>query len=432
MKSRPWLAVAMILFAAPSFSQSVVDPNLEVNVVPTSGLQLPTGMRFLTDGSIFVTELQSGRVKRVSNGVTTQVLDLPVNTESERGLLGIALDPNFSANGYTYLYYSAATTDGGAWQGNRVSRFTWNGTSLGAETPLLSFDPIPSGGNGPNHNGGVLTFGPDGKLYGITGDLNRSFAEQNNQAQAGVSSGVGGIFRINTDGSIPADNPFAGNPNPDFHKWYAYGIRNSFGLSFDPVTGQLWDTENGPNSYDEINKVNAGFNSGWSQIMGPDSRDPQGVGNLVALPGSTYSDPEFSFLSPTAVTSIKFVAGSAWGPSYDNALLLGDNNTQDLYLFRLNTARDAFVLSGALADLVADSTAERNSLLFGQDFGVVTDIRVGPDRNVYVLSLSNGAIYQIAPVPEAGTLALVAAGGGAIAMMIRRRGRAAAHQRIVS
>ena len=116
--------------------------------------------------------------------------------------------------------------------------------------------------------------------------MNRSRAEQNNQAQAALSSGAGGIYRIADDGSIPSNNPFAGHANADFHKWFAYGVRNTFGTAFDPVTGQLWDTENGPNVFDEINLVEAGFNSGWTPLMGPDALDPQGVGDLVALDGS--------------------------------------------------------------------------------------------------------------------------------------------------
>ena len=118
---------------------------------------------------------------------------------------------------------------------------------------------------GPNHNGGPIAFGPDGKLYGITGDLNRNEAEQNYQAQANNSSQVGGIYRLNDDGTVPGDNPFSGHSNADFHRWFAYGIRNSFGLTFDPATGNLWDTENGPGSYDEVNLVAPGFNSGWEQ-----------------------------------------------------------------------------------------------------------------------------------------------------------------------
>jgi glucose/arabinose dehydrogenase len=228
---------------------------------------------------------------------------------------------------------------------------------------------------------------------------------------------VGGIYRLNADGSVPASNPFAANPNPDFRQWFAYGVRNTYGIAFDPLTGNLWDTENGPTEYDEINLVAAGFNSGWNQIMGPDARDPQGVGDLVALPGSSYSDPEFSYFAPIAITGLAFLANTSFGPSYQDALLVGDYNFGQLYLFRLNAGRTGFVLSGGLADLVADSTSERDSVRFGQNFGPITDVQVGPDGGVYVTSIGNGTIYRILPEPSAPLALLV----GAIALALARR-----------
>ncbi len=282
---------------------------------------------------------------------------------------------------------------------------------------------MPSGGQaqGPNHDGGPLTFGPDGKLYGVTGDLNRDRAEQNNKGNANTTAGVGGIYRLNADLSIPsgsAANPFDGT----FAQWYAYGVRNSFGLAFDPVTGRLWDTENGPSSYDEINLVPRGFNSGWNQIMGPDSRSPQNApGDLVVLPESTYSDPEFSFRNPVAVTSLAFLAGSAWGSAYADGVIVGDNNTGKLYLLRLNAARDGFVLAGVLGDQVADSGAEAGLLAFGSGFGVVTDLQVGPDHALYVLSLSQGQVYRIAPVPEPATWTMLLAALLPVIWAARRR-----------
>jgi hypothetical protein len=243
-----------------------------------------------------------------------------------------------------------------------------------------------------------MTFGPDGKLYGITGDLNRSGAEQNIENQANNSSFVGGVYRLNDDGTVPNDNPFSSHTNADFHRWYAYGIRNSFGLAFDPATGNLWDTENGPNSYDEINFVAPGFNSGWVDLMGPDIRDPQGIGNLMNLaPGgvSTYSDPEFSWVSTVAPTAIHFLHGSALGAAYDDKVLVADNNLGQIYMYTLNSARDGFVLSGGLTDLVADSNAERDQVRVGSGFGVVTDFVRGPDGYVYAVSLTEGAVYRI-------------------------------------
>lgn len=397
-----WLALAgclMLGVAAPGQAQSLIDPALSLTTF-ASGFDQPTGMAFLgAGGAALVIEKETGLVKLVQGNTQTSVLDLPVNSSSERGLLGIAIDPQFSTNGHTYLYYSLAAggADGGSWLENRLSRFTWNGSSLAGEVVLRSWAFDPAQGNGPNHDGGPLRFGPDGNLYGVVGDLNRAGIEQNNTGPLAGSSNAGGIFRLEPSGEIPASNPFFGQADPLLRPWYAYGVRNSFGLAFDPATGALWDTENGPSSYDEINRVDPGFNSGWTTLMGPDSRDPQSAADLAMLPGSAYSDPEFSWRTPIAVTSLAFLATSSANQTLGDALLVGDNNTGQLSLFRLNAARDGLVLEGGLADLVADNTTERNSLVFGTDFSVVTDIQVGPDGGIYVLSLGNGAIYRIAP-----------------------------------
>ena len=197
---------------------------------------------------------------------------------------------------------------------------------------------------------------------------------------------------------MPGDNPFSGQANSEFHRWYAYGIRNSFGLAFDPVTDSLWDTENGPGSYDEVNLVAPGFNSGWSDLMGPDARDPQGTSGLVNLaPGGalTYSDPEFSWVNTVAPTAIHFLHGSALGAAYDDKVLVTDNNTSQIYMFTLNAARDAFVLGGGLADLVADDATERDQVRVGSGFGVATDFVRGPDGYIYAVSLVTGKVFRI-------------------------------------
>lgn len=408
------LSIAVSL-AAPGSAQTVVDLALDVSaVLPMGSLLLPTQIRFIGPDDFLVTEKDTGRVLRVQNGIVspTIALDLNVANESEQGLLGLELDPNFATNGFVYLYYSATTGgDGGAWLANRLSRFTWNGSTLGSELVLKVFGSTADGGEGPNHDAGPILFGPDNLLYGTTGDLNRNFAEQNNQSQASVSALVGGIYRLNANGTVPGTNPFAS----PFDLWFAYGVRNTYGIAFDPVTGNLWETENGPNTYDEINLIGAGTNSGWNKIMGPDSRDPQNVSDLVQLPGSAYSDPEFSFLDTIAITGLAFLANSALDANYRDALLVGDNNNGHLYLFRLNAGRTGFVLADPLDDLVADDTTEQNLVRFGQNFGAVTDIQVGPDGDVYVTSIGNGTIYRL-PEPSATVMMLV----GSLAVWLGR------------
>jgi hypothetical protein len=237
-----------------------------------------------------------------------------------------------------------------------------------------------------------MTFGPDGKLYVVIGDLNRDGQLQNfSTGPAPDDTGV--IFRVNDDGSAPSDNPFASQP--DLSKYYAYGIRNSFGLAFDPLSGDLWDTENGPNSYDEINLVPRGFNSGWERIMGPVSRDAQGTGDLVQFPGSQYADPKFSWLNPVGPTAIVFFNSAQLGAEYQNDVFVGDINNGNLYRFKPNATRTGFLFAdSALADLVADDAGELQEVIFGTDFGGITDLKVGPDGFLYVLSFQ-GKIFVI-------------------------------------
>lgn len=422
-----WLAAS-----ATATAQNIVNnPGLSVSTYAT-GLTQPTGFAFLPgSGNLLAIEKESGQVRSISNGtVGAPVLDLPVNSASERGLLGIAVDPDFITNRHVYLYYSLSTTTvdtsgESEWSQNRLSRFTMNqaGTQLTGETILGTFGTNADGqDDGPNHDGGPLRFGPDSKLYGVTGDLNRDRAEQNQQTQSGNSAFTGGIYRLNTDGTVPNDNPFSSHSQSTFHQWYAYGVRNSFGLAFDPVNGALWETENGPNNYDEVNRVAPGFNSGWSHLMGPDSRDPQGTGDLVNLTASsTYSDPEYSWLNPIAVTAIEFLSDSFLA-GYSDGVLVGDASNGQIYLFRLNAGRDGFTLTDGNADLVADNLTERNALLFGQGFGTVTDIQVGPDGAVYVASLANGSIYRV--IPEPSTTFLILA--GCMGLIAQRRSRSPA------
>ena len=407
--------LAALIVNAGSYGASLV-PNLTVETVSTPDLSGPTGFQFVDSDTFFAIEKGSGIVRYYNNGAASQAIVLPINSFTERGLLGIALDPQFSTNGSVYLYYSQAANLGDPWIENRVSRFTFNGATLGSETPLLSFPTDPTQANGPNHNGGPLRFGPDGNLYGVVGDMNRNGLEQNNTS-ASVSSDSGGIFRIATDGSIPSDNPFVGG-QAGFEQWYAYGVRNSFGLAFDPITGKFWDTENGPDTNDEINVVASGFNSGWTSLMGPSSANPGGLNNLFQVPGSSYSDPEFTISDTIGITSLGFLAGSKLGSAYDDAVIFGDVNTGKLYLLHLNATRTGFALNGNLSDLLADSQTELNQLLFGTDFGIVTDIQVGPDGAVYISSLTNNAIYRV--VPEFPAIGLVGA-AATCAMFIRRR-----------
>jgi glucose/sorbosone dehydrogenase/MacB-like protein len=245
---------------------------------------------------------------------------------------------------------------------------------------------------------------------------------------------TGVILRLNEDGSAPADNPFVANPNPVVKKVFSYGVRNSFGMAVDPYSGNLWTQENGDDSFDEINRVEPGMDGGWIQIIGPVSRiaqfkqiettmfganlqqlrwppsniadSPQeALSRLVLLPGAHYKDPEFSWKYAVAPGGIGFVLGRALGPQYEGDLIVGaaTPNLAGGYLFHFNLTgnrQKIGVDDPRLEDRVADNTAkfdptESESLMFGRDFGVTTDIQTGPNGNLFVVSLSKGSVFEI-------------------------------------
>ena len=401
------LAIAGLL---PCQAQVLRDPALQVETV-ASGLGAPTSMAFLGPGDFLVLQKNDGRVRRVIDGVVQAgaVLDVAVHFQSERGLLGIALAPDFRLSRHVFLYYTESATGADTSQsaslplGNRVYRYTWNGSLL--VDPLLILD-LPAT-TGPNHDGGVIAFGPDGALYAVIGDLNRNGKLQNYPAGANPDD-TGVILRVDARGQAIPTNPFfdPARPSDPMGRYFAYGIRNSFGLAFDPLTGSLWDTENGPNAFDEINRVVPGFNSGWEQIMGPDDRDPQGIADLWIAPGSVYRDPQFAWAVPVAPTAPLFVPGPQLGCALRNDLLVADNNCGQIYRFHLNPARDGLEFSAPeLQDRVADNTGcagEMDEILFGSGFGGgLTDMENGPDGRVYVVALGRGVIYRIGPKPGA-------------------------------
>ena len=513
MNRRILIAIAALFLAitpvavAQTPGPTLVDRNLRVHEV-AGGLVTPIALAFIGPGDMLVLEKNTGRVIRVVNGeVSGPVLDLAVNFASERGLLGIALHPDFPTDPGVYLYWTCLATtpqDDDPFRpeetrcsdaamvgpadtddvlqvpmlGNRVDRFEWNGSTLIFDRnleQLLAFQndgaPTPEGQSDAaqpargNHDGGVLSFGPDGKLYVIVGDLGRRGALQNLPCGPTAAtcpgpvtpddqfggpdpddahfSGV--ILRLNDDGTTPTDNPFfahgaavGGEVGANLQRTFAYGIRNSFGMAFDPQSGALWQQENGEDAFDEINRVVPGMNSGWIQVAGPLSRVAQfreiettslhhedvpnlqqlrwmpdriamtsaeAQARLHMLPGARYIDPVFSWKYVLAPAAIGFQEGRGIGPQYAGDLFVGFSTTDTLGgpLFRFNLTgnrRQIAVDDPRLEDRVADNLTfhemtESESLLFGTNFGVVTDIKSGPNGNLFVVSLDQGAIYEI-------------------------------------
>jgi glucose/arabinose dehydrogenase len=501
------LATAAVPLRAQASGPTMLVPNLGVRAA-LSDFVTPIGLAFLSDKKWLVIEKNTGQVQVVEDGaVTGTALDLAVNNASERGLLGIALHPDFGENNFVYLFWSCIapppaenlfvptliqcplTPELGADSddllatpllGNRVDRFVWNG-----ETETLSFDSnlitlrsfqndastSPTGPNGEiqppraNHDGGVIRFGPDGKLYIIFGDAGRRGQLQNlpsGPTLTGLGDPVaddqfggprpddahftGVIIRLNDDGSTPSDNPFfaagaamGGEEGENVQKIFAYGIRNSFGLAFDPLSGNLWDQENGEDAFDELNLVEPGMNSGWIQITGPVSRVAQfkqiettslhhddfpnlqqfrwgperiadtpqeALSRLFVLPGSHYSDPEFSWKHVLAPAGIGFLNSRALGPQYFGDLFVGFSVNDDPLgggLMRFNLTgnrRKIGVDDSRLEDRVADNPTfhdptESESLIVGRDFGIVTEIQTAPNGNLLVVSLDTGTVYEI-------------------------------------
>src|SRR5919202_3260995 len=393
------LVIVVGYFVQPASAQQQPsigkDPTLKVETI-ADGLSSPTSMAFIDKDHILVLEKDSGKVRLVSNGMLQQqpILKVQVDTTSERGLLGIAMIPKKSSNGDTvFLYY---TESSGGELRNRIYRYQWNGANLVNPTLILDLPALP----GPNHDGGKLAIGPDHYLYAVIGDLNHRGKLQN-IIEGSDPDNTSVIFRVKpNNGSATKNNPFIKDPNVDMHKYYAYGIRNSFGIAFDPITANLWQTENGPDVYDEINVVKPGFNSGWIKAMGPLSSN-EGVNiadELSNYPGSHYADPVFSWKNPVAVTDIEFMKASILGQKYKNNIFVGDYNNGNLYYFEVNSTRTGIKPQAGLSGLVVDDDNQLSAVTFGSGFGAISDIKTGPsDGILYVLSVNDGIIYKIVP-----------------------------------
>lgn len=398
-----WLSLLITPIAA---AQSLFDPNLRVQTY-ASGFSAPTGVAFINGfGDMLVTQKNDGRVMLVRNRqIVGAALDLPVNSQSERGLLSIAASPNFANDQLVYVFHTAAASDGAAPINNRVSRYRLEGDRLVFNRTIIDLPPGP----GPNHDGGKLIFDRKAKLYITIGDLQRQERTTNFENSTTINR-IGAILRIQPNGLGIPTNPFntSGQTGPDrpaIADIYAYGIRNSFGIAFDPLTGNLWDTENGPDRADEINQVSPGFNSGWRDVMGLTRGNPPDPATLESLgPRAFYSEPELTWNRPVAPTDLHFYEGAHLGSDYRHDLFVGDVNTGSLYHFDLTSRRRSLRLIGPLSDYIVNNEAnfidETANIRLGEGFGVITDILSGPG-GLFVLSL-NGKLYRISQNPGAG------------------------------
>ena len=372
---------------------------MKVELIFRDGLKGPTtSMAFLGPNDILVLEKNTGKVQRILNGNLQEkpLLQAKVATQVELGMLGMAISKSQVGKTYVFLYYSEANSSGVV-IGNRLYRYELVEDRLVNPLLLLNLPATsPIVGHENNHNGGKVVIGPDNNVYVIVGDVGSRMGNIQNIMRGNSPDGTSGILRVTQDGKS-VDNGTFGSSVPNT-LYYAYGIRNSFGLDFDPVTGNLWDSENGGIDKDEINYVYPGFNSGWRKAMGMAlSRfDPQA--DLFNYTGKgKYSDPEFVWKQTVAPTALKFLNSSKLGSQYENTMFVGDVKTGNLYNFKLDTDRKQLLLKPPLDDKVADTPDELQSVVFGQGFGVITDVQVGPDGYLYILGI-NGSIYRIVPV----------------------------------
>ncbi len=378
---------------------SIKDPSLKLELV-AQGLAYPTAMAFLGPQDILVLENQKSTVERVVNGVvlTHPLLSVNVSKSVDKCMCGIAIDSYTNSSKYVFLYYTES--DGKLPPGDRLYRYQWINDSLLNSKLLMD---IPATANhSERHAGGAILIDPKNKsnVYLSTGNdngLHGTLAQ--NEVNGKPVDGTSGILKMNIDGKPTQVEGILGTNYP-LKLYYAYGVRNSYGLDIDPVTGNLWDTENGPDYGDEINLVEPGFNSGSDKIYGfaPSSDSLDGLVNFGGK--GKYSDPELEWGNSLGPTAIKFLTSDKLGRDYQNDMFVADVIYGRIYHFDLNNARTELVLKGPLADKKSDTDkeGELQDIIFATIPGGVTDLKVSPyDGYLYLVAYGQGKIYKIVP-----------------------------------
>jgi glucose/arabinose dehydrogenase len=328
-----------------------------VRAVRVAGnLASPVGFTFTPTGRLVYLERNTGslRFRNLQTGSVHRVYRIPnVNFSGERGALGVAVHPDWPTRRFVYVFVTRNTSGG---LRNQVLRIkVENGRGVAVRR-------IVSAGAGPatNHNGGRILFGPDKKLYVVIGDN----ADPSN-SQDRSSNLRGKILRVNPDGSVPATNPFG-------TRIWAYGIRNSIGLAFDPRNDRLWESENGPSCNDEMNRIVKGGNHGW----GPSQSCPN-TNNSGPTPRIM---PKHTFVSPVGLTGLAFCDSCGLGAGFEGDLLVGAVNDGRIRRFDLNPTRSGF---------------DAGPLLVLDRPGPVLSLEVGPNGRIFFSDF--GAIYRLAP-----------------------------------
>jgi aldose sugar dehydrogenase len=373
-----------------------------------------TQFALLGNNDILMLSKNDGKVLRVLNHklLSEPLLDVNVTNQWESGLLGITISKD-ADKVYVFLYYTESTSGDGTNASstdpsyNKLYRYELINNKL--KNPKLLFRaPTP---NRYSHIGGGLQIGPDNNLYLTVGDMhgdqNKSTTTMAQNFKDGViPDGRAGMLRFTQDGE-PVGSGILGKKYP-LNLYYAYGIRNSYGLDFDPVSGKIWDTENGPQSGDEINLVEPGFNSGWNKIQGIGGlhQNLSSLGKvvldqpdgLVDFGGKgKYRAPEFVWKQRVAPTALKFLNSEQLGKRYQNDLFVASFNLGEIYDFDLSENRSKLELTNTTANNTLAKKLDVRNVLFAHGLGKITDMDVGQDGNLYVLSkyLETPTIFKI-------------------------------------
>jgi aldose sugar dehydrogenase len=335
-----------------------------------SGLNLPMTMAFVGEKELLVVERTAGNVRLIRDGELQPEPVLTLNVSSvtfEEGLIGI-----FAKDSTVYLDFTTRDSN------NNVTtwfyKYRWDGNKL--IDPIL-LKEIP-GGDGL-HNGGAMIADANGTVYGIMGDQWYRRGVTQNHPEGGGPDNTSVIFSLESGNS---------------YDYYAIGIRASLGLAVDPVTGYMWDIEDGGSVYDEINLVTPKFNSGWEVIQGPANSTQ--LASLPQYDGYTYHDPKFSLESPVGIVAPTFIRSNTL-KEYQNSMLVGAFHNGAIYELKLNENRTGFEFENqSLTDSVLNKDDDPSTIIFATGFAGVTDIEEGPDGLIYVVSVGDGTIYKIA------------------------------------
>ncbi|RBL92792.1 PQQ-dependent sugar dehydrogenase [Chitinophaga flava] len=358
MKKR-YAMILLLLWSITTLSQSLPSNFQRVQV--TGGISNPTAMAFLPDGRILVCQ-ETGQLRVVKNGalLSTPAVTLSVNSSGERGLIGVAADPNFASNHYIYLYYTHTSGPH-----NRVSRFTMTGDVAGSETAILDLPTLSA----IYHNGGGLSFGNDGKLYVSVGDNKVGANAQN------LDSYMGKLLRINTDGTVPAGNPFSGSAQRS--RVWAYGLRNPFTNAIDPVTGKIFINDVGESTWEEINDATTGGrNFGWPDQEGNCS------GSCTGLTNPIYRYSTNRNAAPPDGQGCAINGGTFFNGAISN------------YPATYNGKYFFLDYCGGWINYLNPASPSRSAYATGLGGGLVY-LKQGLDGNLYYLSRDNSALYKI-------------------------------------